>query len=136
MSAIFLICDYFHRAAAAFLAMALRLALLSAWARAAPPLRPSSTAALLRPSSVSSSISPVAIFVTWTALEITSAGRLWPFGVLGILTAKHSTRIAEGGEGDKAEGGEESHGGEQDLFKSDDNWSDLGGGLPGRLHCL
>jgi hypothetical protein len=33
----------------------------------------------------------VAIRMTWTALEITSAGRLWPFGVRGILTAKHST---------------------------------------------
>lgn len=61
-------------------------------ARARPPLRPSSTAALLFPSSVwpSSSISPVAIFMTWTALLTTSAGRLCPFGVFGILTAKHT----------------------------------------------
>jgi len=37
------------------------------------------------PSSVSvSSISPVAIFMTWIALPITSAGRFSPLGPLGI----------------------------------------------------
>jgi hypothetical protein len=63
---------------AAFLAIATRLVLLTACARARPPFRPSSTAALLLPSSVSpavSSISPVAILMTVTAFELTSVGR-------------------------------------------------------------
>jgi hypothetical protein len=66
--------------------MAFRRVLLKLLARAEPPLRPSSTAALLLPSSVvpDSLISPVAIFMTWTAFDATSAGRLWPLGVLGI----------------------------------------------------
>ena len=34
--------------------------------------------------------------MTWTALLITSAGRLWPFGVRGILTAKHSISLDAG----------------------------------------
>jgi hypothetical protein len=33
----------------------------------------------------------VTIFITWTAFDTTSAGRLSPFGVLGILSAKHNT---------------------------------------------
>jgi hypothetical protein len=45
-------------------------------------LAPNSTAAL-RSGSVSSS-SPVAIRITRTALPITSAGRFWPCGPLGI----------------------------------------------------
>jgi hypothetical protein len=28
--------------------------------------------------------------MTWTAFDTTSAGRLCPLGVLGILTAKHT----------------------------------------------
>ena len=71
---------------AAFFAMARRLVAESALALACPPLRPSSTAALFLPFSVTpdSSISPVAIFMTVTAFEITSAGRCWPFGPFGI----------------------------------------------------
>ena len=58
---------------------------LSTMARANPPFRPSATAAAFFPSSVMpSAISPVAIRMTWTALEITSAGRFWPLGPLGI----------------------------------------------------
>ena len=65
-----------HRARAAFLAISRRFLDDRLSARALPPLRPSSTAALFLPSSVNvSSISPVAIFMTWTALLITSAGR-------------------------------------------------------------
>src|SRR4051812_27498808 len=60
-----------------------------------PPRRPSSTAAafLSRPSiprpRSSSSISPVAIRMTWTALPITSAGRFSPLGLshLGCYSA-------------------------------------------------
>ena len=76
----------FQRVLAAFLAIVIRSALLRLLARASPPFRPSSTAALLLPFSVvpESSISPVAIRMTWTAFEITSAGRWWPFGVFGI----------------------------------------------------
>jgi membrane associated rhomboid family serine protease len=38
----------------------------------------------------------VAIFMTWTAFDATSAGRLWPLGVFGnILTAKQSTQGAD-----------------------------------------
>ena len=51
---------------------------------AAKRMRPSSTAALFLPSSsISSSISPVAIFITLTAVPITSPGRFWPLGPLG-----------------------------------------------------
>ena len=53
-------------------------------------------AALFRSSSVmpDSSISPVAILMTWTALLITSAGRLWRIDVFGDShAAKHSTRV-------------------------------------------
>jgi hypothetical protein len=50
-------------------------------ARAFPPLRPSSAAADFNGSgSISSGISPVAIFMTLTAVPITSAGRFSPFG--------------------------------------------------------
>lgn len=74
------------RAEAPDLAISTRRRLLSLFALANPPLLPSSMAALLLPSSVvpASSISPVAIFMTWTALLTTSAGRLWPFGVFAI----------------------------------------------------
>ncbi len=65
------------RAFAAFRAIAFRFAGDSAFALAAPPIRPSATAAGFFPSSAGtdSSVSPVAILMTWTALEITSAGR-------------------------------------------------------------
>jgi hypothetical protein len=36
-------------------------------------------------------MSPVAILMTWTAFEITSAGRLWPLGIRGMLSGKDST---------------------------------------------
>jgi hypothetical protein len=68
--------------AAAFLAISLRRFLLSVAARAFPPFAPSS-AAPLRSGSTSSS-SPVAIRITFTALPITSAGRFSPCGPLGI----------------------------------------------------
>jgi hypothetical protein len=81
-----------QRASAPALAMARLLFTPSFLARACPPMRPRATAALLFPSSVSSfSASPVAIFITWTALETTSAGRLWPFGVRGMLSGKDNT---------------------------------------------
>jgi hypothetical protein len=85
-----------QRALAAFFAISLRFLAERPCARALPPFRPSSTAALLFPSSVSpnSSISPVAIRMTVTAFEITSAGRLWPFGVRGMLSGKDSMRGA------------------------------------------
>src|SRR5713101_7645950 len=71
--------DYFRRqrAEAAFLAIARRSLPDRLSARAFPPLRPSSTAALFLPSSVSldSFTSPVAIRMIWTALPITSGGR-------------------------------------------------------------
>src|SRR5258708_1065128 len=60
-------------------------------------MRPSATAAAFLPSSVVvSSIWPVAIRMTWTALPITSAGRFSPFGPRGIpdrllLCGKHAT---------------------------------------------
>src|SRR5688572_21615909 len=67
--------------------MALRFRVPSFLARAMPPIRPSVTAALFLPSSFNvSSSSPVAILMTVTALEMTSAGRLWPLGVFGIAT--------------------------------------------------
>jgi hypothetical protein len=50
---------------------------------AAPPLRPSSTAALGFASS--SVISPVAIFATMTAAPITSAGRFSPLVLLALV---------------------------------------------------
>lgn len=77
-----------HRALAAVLAILARCVLLIARARADPPMRPSSIAALLLPSSgfVSSSISPVAIRMTWTALLMTSAGRFRPFRSFGMNT--------------------------------------------------
>ena len=83
-----------HRDCAALLAISVRFLAERLLARASPPFRPSSTAALLLPSSVvpDSSISPVAIFMIVTAFEITSAGRLWPFGVRGMLTAKYIMR--------------------------------------------
>ena len=82
-----------HLARAAFVAMLRRVAWDSLDARARPPKRPSATAARLLPSSVwpDSSISPVAIFMTVTALPMTSAGRLWPFGVRDMLSDKHNT---------------------------------------------
>ena len=63
-----------------------RPAVRVALARARPPFRPSSTAALFLPSSVnSSSISPVAILATMTAAPTASAGRFSPFGPLGMV---------------------------------------------------
>src|SRR3954454_15921267 len=55
-------------------------------ARAAPPLRPSSAAASFFSgrSTNSSSTSPVAICATRMALPITSAGRRWPLGPVGM----------------------------------------------------
>ena len=69
---------FFHRAAAARRAICLRRLTPSFLARAFPPLLPSCTAALFLPSpaELDSSISPVAIFMTCTAFETTSAGRL------------------------------------------------------------
>lgn len=84
-----------QRDLAAFWAMAVRLVWLRDFARACPPRRPNSIAALLLPSwvapAIGSSISPVAICITVTAFEITSAGRLWPLGVRGMLSAKDNT---------------------------------------------
>ncbi|MGB8366632.1 MAG: hypothetical protein WCE20_19210 [Rhizomicrobium sp.] len=55
------------------------------WARAAPPFRPPLRAySFPSLAGVFSSISPVAIRMTWTALPMTSAGRFWPWGPLGI----------------------------------------------------
>src|ERR1700733_14401831 len=86
----------FHLEAAAFLAISFRRLAVMPSARAFPPIRPSATAAAFLPSSVSvSSISPVAIRMTWMALPITSAGRFSPLGPRGIncylalLGAKH-----------------------------------------------
>ena len=59
------------------------------------PSRPCAPAAAFLPSSVVvSSIWPVAILMTWTALPITSAGRRSPLGPLGkvsllLLDGKH-----------------------------------------------
>lgn len=77
----------FHRFAAACLAISGRFLADRFAARAAPPFRPSATAALSLSSSVvprSSSIYPVAILAIWTAAPMTSAGRFWPLGPLGI----------------------------------------------------
>ncbi len=71
-----------HRFVAAFLAISWRRFLLRALARAFPPLLPSSAAALR--SGRTSSSSPSAIRITFTALPITSAGRFSPRGPLGI----------------------------------------------------
>ena len=80
--------DYFplrddsQRAAAAALAISLRFDFERLFARAFPPKLPSWAAALWALDvSVSS---PVAIRITLTALPITSAGRFWPFGPVGI----------------------------------------------------
>ena len=43
-----------------------------------------------------SSISPVAIRMTWTALPITSAGRFSPLGPLGTTALRQVLRIREG----------------------------------------
>lgn len=86
----YLLGRFFHRDRAALLAISERADLERAFALAVPPLRPKATAAALLPSGVrASSISSVAIRMTWTAFAITSAGRFFPAGVLGILTAKH-----------------------------------------------
>jgi hypothetical protein len=83
-----------QRDLAAFLAISTRRFRVIDFALAAPPLRPSSTAALLRPSSVvpDSSISPVAFLMIVTAFLMTSAGRLWPLGVRGMLSGKDTTK--------------------------------------------
>src|SRR6185312_11902929 len=72
-----------QRLAAAFFAISARFSLERFLARAAPPLLPSSAAAL-RVRSISSGSSPVAILATRMALPITSAGRFSPLGPFGI----------------------------------------------------
>jgi hypothetical protein len=75
-----------HRLSAALRAISLRRFAVMPFALAFPPIRPSATAAAFLPSSVTlSSISPVAIRMTWTALPITSAGRRSPLGPRGII---------------------------------------------------
>jgi hypothetical protein len=72
---------YFHRAAAAFLAIFFRSSPERLSARAFAPARPDR----MRPDfGTGSSISPVAMRMTWTALPITSAGRFSPLGPRGI----------------------------------------------------
>src|ERR1700693_1745079 len=79
-----------QRAAAAFLAISLRFSGVNLSRRAAPPFRPSAWAPLSLPESpVSSSISPVRILATRTALATVSAGRFWPCGPLGIERDLH-----------------------------------------------
>jgi hypothetical protein len=56
-------------------------------ARALPPLLPNSAAA--ERGGVASSISPVAMRITCTALPITSAGRFRPLGSLGTKFSNH-----------------------------------------------
>jgi hypothetical protein len=73
---------YPQRAAAAFLAIVLRLLGVNLAARASPPALPLRT--LPDFAVVVSEISPVAIRMTWTALPITSAGRFSPLGPRGI----------------------------------------------------
>src|SRR5690348_7933920 len=78
----FFVCQRFFAAA---LAISARRSGVIAAARALPPFRPSSAAAL--DSSRSSSISPVAIFATIIARLTASAGRFSPRGPLGIRRA-------------------------------------------------
>ena len=74
-----------QRFSAAFLAISFRFFADMPAARAFPPMRPSATAAAFLPSSViTSSIWPVAIRMTWTALPITSRGRRSPLGPRGL----------------------------------------------------
>src|SRR3990167_7991734 len=92
--------DLFHRAAAAFLAMARRVDGFKALARATPPFDAPSflraTAAGLRVSR-GSSASPVAIGITRTAFPMTSAGRRAPGGVLGLFGGADQTGSRAGG---------------------------------------
>jgi hypothetical protein len=74
---------YPQRAAAAFLAIDLRLLGVNFAARAFAPAFPLRT--LPDFTCTVSTISPVAIRMTWTALPITSAGRFSPLGPLGIV---------------------------------------------------
>lgn len=53
-----------------------------------PFLPPSRPAEAFFGSSRPSSICPVAIRMTWTALPMTSAGRFWPWGPLGTGVAQ------------------------------------------------
>ncbi len=70
-----------HRALAALAAISRRFLVLRFFALAAPPFRPSATAAAFLPSSVTaSSISLVAILMTWTAFETTPVGACGPSG--------------------------------------------------------
>src|SRR5450432_3668207 len=71
---------FFHLAEAAVRAISDRSVGERALARALPPL------ARFWPLLGTSSISPVAIRMTWTALPITSAGGFSPFGPRGIPT--------------------------------------------------
>src|SRR5271156_6574955 len=77
---------FFQRFAAAFRAISPRRSGDIALALAAPPLAPSAFALGSLPSSVGSvsTSSPVAIRITLTALPMTSAGRFWPLGPVGI----------------------------------------------------
>ena len=75
----------FHRAVAAFFAISIRRVAERFFARTSPPMVPPAAPRTAEPDSSSfSSISPVAIRMTWTALPITSAGRFWPWGPLGM----------------------------------------------------
>src|SRR5207248_2385184 len=80
-----------HRVAAAFLAISVRRLPERLFARAAPPLRPSSTAALLFPSIVGCSSRGGASFAPWAVFSITLPWRLLLSAAFGMLTAKHNT---------------------------------------------
>jgi transcriptional regulator with XRE-family HTH domain len=62
-------------------------------ARAIPPLRPPLRCSSFAGSRTVSSISPVKILMTWTALPITSAGRFSPLGPRGIRRYLSSLRL-------------------------------------------
>ena len=81
-----------QRAFAAFLAIALRLVGLKDLARAFPPARPPRRMCSFAGSGFTSSTSPVAIRMMWTALPITSAGRFSPLGPFGIEAESSTTR--------------------------------------------
>ena len=76
----FLCYTTFQRASAACLAISERRSGVNVLARAFPPFNPPFRVA----DGSGSSISPVAIFITWTAHPTTSAGRLSPLGPRGM----------------------------------------------------
>ncbi|MCO5080707.1 MAG: hypothetical protein M9955_03500 [Rhizobiaceae bacterium] len=78
-------CYLFQRLSAAFFAISARRSGVIFSARFFPPFAPSAFAAGSLPSSITSSVSsPVAMRMTRTAFPITSAGRFWPLGPVGI----------------------------------------------------